>query len=189
MKKFALSLALLTSLIGCNGDGTIVEPGDGTYTPLPQYTCQYVWDTWTGNYIHACFWVYYSEDGSSVQELDIVADVADKESLTITKTASIYAQKYSLSHDQAMKIAKNVYDLSTLEDRSINDLADFAEKLYGVNTTELISAISNAQVGNNKNMDKLIEKAAVEFSTSTQTMKAIIQDLHKEALDASGINL
>ena len=40
-----------------------------------------------------------------------------------------------------------------------------------------------------KAMDILIERAAVELSTNTQTMKAIIQDLHKEALSASGIDL
>ena len=189
MKKLILSLMLLVSLVSCNGDGTSTSTGGTTYTPTPYYTCQYVWDTWSGNYIHACFWVYYSQDGSSIQELDMVADVADRESIVISKTASVYAQKYSLSLEQSTKIAKNVYDLSNLEERSMDDLADFAQKLYGVNTGELISAISSAQVGDNKAFDLLIEKAAAEFDTNTQTMKAIINDLHREALKESGIEL
>ena len=189
MKKLILSLMLLVSLVSCNDDGTSTNTGSGTYTPTPYYTCQYVWDTWTGNYVHACFWVYYAQDGSSIQELDMVADVADRETIVIEKTASVYSQKYALSQEAAMKIAKNVYDLSNLDDRSMEDLADFAEKLYGVNTVELVSAISNAQVGNNQAMDMLIEKAASELSTNSQTMKAIIQDLHKQALEASGISL
>lgn len=187
MKKLILSLMLLVSLVSCDDTGT--STGTGTYTPTPYYTCQYVWDTWSGQYIHACFWVYYSQDGESIQELDLVADVADRESIVISKTASVYAQKYALSQETSMKMAKNVYDLTNLDDRSMEDLADFAQKLYGVNTVELVKAISNAQVGNNQAMDQLIEKASVEFSTNTQTMKAIIKDLHNEALKASGINL
>lgn len=179
---------LLVSLVSCNGT-TTTDTGSGTYTPTPYYTCQYVWDQWSANYIYACFWVYYSEDGSSVEELDMVADVADRENLIINKTASIYAEKYSLSLEQSTKIAKNVYDLSNLKDRSMEDLADFAQKLYGVNTTELITAISAAQVGDNQAMDQLIEKAAREFSTSAENMKNIINDLHREALIDSGIKL
>ncbi len=96
-----------------------------------------------------CYWEYYNQDGSLAQELDISGEVADREALVLSKTLNVYAEKFSLSADQAMKIAKNVKDFGALQDRSEADIADFAQKLYGVNPSEIVSAVANAQVGNN----------------------------------------
>lgn len=186
MKKLMLSLLSLSFLVSC--ETTTCTDNCTVYTPTPYYTCDWIYDTWSNNYTYACFWVYYSADGVT-QELDMVADIADKESLVIEKSAQVYAEKFSLSTEQATKIAKNVYHLNALEERTAADLADFAQKLYGVNPAELISAISSAQVGNNEMMDTLIEKAANEFATSKANMKAIIKDLHHSALEQSGIKL
>lgn len=187
MKKLMMTLMSMIMVVSC--ETTTCTENCNVYTPTPYYTCDYVWDTWTGNYTYACFWVYYSEDGSYVQELDMVADAADVQALAIEKSAQAYAQKYSLSLSQGLKIAKNVAHVNSLKDRSVADLADFAQKLYGVNPTDLISALSSAQVGNNTEMDNLIKNSAVEFNTSKENMKFIIKDLHKSALEASGIKL
>jgi hypothetical protein len=188
MKRLLTSIMLMLSLVSCNS-GTTCTENCTVYNPTPYYTCEYVWDTLSGNYVYACFWVYYSQDGSSTQELDMVADIAEREELIISKNAQAYADKYQLSYEQGIKIARNVYNFESLQDRTAQDMADFAQKLYGVNTAELISAISSAQVGENKSLDLLIEKASKTFDTSKENMRFIIKDLHKAALEESGIQL
>jgi hypothetical protein len=86
-----------------------------------------------------------------------------------------------------MKVARNIQDLSALQDRSEEDLADFAQKLYGVNPNDVISAVGKAQVGDNAELETLID--SIEFNTSSANKKALIKELHGNALKANGINL
>ena len=119
----------------------------------------------------------------------MVSDVAVKESVALNKTAEIYAEKFSLSNDKALQIAKNIKDINALEDRSAADLADFAQKLYGVNPSEVVDAVSAAQVGNNAALDSVISEAAANFNTDQETMKEIVKELHGQALQYNGIEL
>ena len=181
--KLIASLMLLGSFTSC----TIVfwEP----YQPSWYYNCYPVYDYW-GYYLYdECYWEYYNEDGSLAKELDMVSEVADKEQVVLEKTASKFAEKYNLSADQGMKIAKNIADYKALQDRSESDIADFAQKLYGVNPSEVISAVSSAQVGNNAELEAVIKKAAENFNTSEANMKGIVKDLHGKALEENGISL
>lgn len=179
--KLTVILTMAISLISCDSTVTV---GTGSY-----YDCIDYYDYW-GYYTHTdCGYYYYSQDGSKEFELDMVSQVADQENFALEKTASIYAEKFSLSTDKAMKIAKNIKDLNTLQDRSASDLADFAQKLYGVNPSEVVDAVSAAQVGNNSELDAVIDSAAQNFNTDTETMKEIVKELHGQALQASGIEL
>ena len=153
------------------------------------YDCVDYYDYW-GWYSHTeCGYYYYNTDGTQSFELDMVSDVAVKETIALEKTASIYAEKFSLSSEKAMQIAKNVKDLNTLEDRSAADLADFAQRLYGVNPSQVVDAVASAQVGNSAELDAVISTAAENFNTDTETMKAIVKELHGQALQANGIEL
>lgn len=187
MKKTLSMLVLGLSLLGlasCNGGG-----GGTVYEPTWHYNCYPVYDYW-GYYLYDdCYWEYYNQDGTLAQELDLSGEVADREALVLSKTAEVYAEKFSLSNDQAMKIAKNVKDFEALQDRSENDIADFAQKLYGVNPSEIVSAVANAQVGNNSELESVIDQAAQNFNTNKDTMKAIVKELHGKALEANGIEL
>ena len=186
LSALMLSMALL-GLVGCNGS---TGGGGGTYyTPSWHYNCYPVYDYY-GYYMYDdCYWEYYNQDGTVAQELDISGEVADREALVLSKTADFYAEKFSLSNDQAVKIAKNIIDFEALQDRSAEDVADFAQKLYGVNPSSVVSAIANAQTGNNAELEAVIEKAAQNFNTSKGTMKAIINELHGKALESNGIEL
>ncbi|MCT4641072.1 MAG: hypothetical protein N4A33_02170 [Bacteriovoracaceae bacterium] len=188
MKKTLLGLIALiiasTSLTSCHTTTTVTY-----YEPQWYYNCYPVYDYW-GYYLYdECYWEYYNQDGSVSKELDLVAEVADKEALILEKTASVYAEKFSLSADKAMKIAKNVKDFSALSDRTESDIAAFAQKLYGVNPSQVVSAVASAQIGMNADLEAVIEKAAVNFETSKDNMKAIIKELHSKALEDSGISL
>jgi hypothetical protein len=188
MQKSLMALVLSFLVVACNGGGT-TNPNTGYYNPTPHYTCQYIWDTWTGNYTYACFWVYYGDNGESSLELDMVADIADQEAIMLEKTTQIYVEKFSLSFDVAKKMAKNVMHFEGLENRTLDDLADFANKMYGVNPLDLVGAISSAQLGQYDQLDGLIEKAAIDYQTSSQNMKSIIKALHDKALEAHGLKL
>ena len=158
------------------------------YDPTWHYNCYAVYDSW-GYYLYDdCYWEYYNTDGElASSELDISAEVSDIEKFKLKRMAVHYAEKFSLSADEGMKVARNIQDLSALQDRSEEDLADFAQKLYGVNPNDVISAVGKAQVGDNAELETLID--SIEFNTSSANKKALIKELHGNALKANGINL
>ena len=173
-------LLLLTSLVSC------VPPGPGP--TIPEENCQWVYNFTTKEWTRECTWYYYSQAGETL-EIDLAQSVADKEEASQIALASAYEAQFDLTSKSAMRIAKVVMDLNSLEERTQEDLLDFAQKLYGVNPDEIISAISNAQVGNNNELEIVIEKASENFGTSKETTKAIIQELHGQALEENGIDI
>jgi hypothetical protein len=187
MKKALLNLMVLLGILGglvsCN-----TTVGGGYYTPAWYYNCYPVYDYWGYYMFDECYWEYYNTDGSLLEK-DLVAEVSDKEAVLLEKLTNVYAEKFSLSTEAAAKVAKNVSDFSALTDRSEADVADFAQKLYGVNPSEIVSAVSSAQVGNNEEMDSVIDKASLILGTDSANMKAIVKELHGKALEASGIEL
>ena len=179
--KLMMFLSLLTGVISCD---TVYV----TYEPQWYYNCYPVYDYW-GYYMYDdCYWEYYNTDGTLLEK-DMVSNVADKEAVLLEKLTGVYAEKFALSTDAAAKVAKNVSDFSALSDRSESDLADFAQKLYGVNPTEIVSAMSSAQVGNNAELDLVIDKASANLGTNAQNMKEIVKELHGKALQSSGIDI
>jgi len=161
---------------------------DNNYQPYWHYNCYPVYDYW-GYYMYDdCYWEYYNQDGSLLEK-DLVSNVADKEAVLLEKLTNVYADKFALSTEAAEKVAKNVTDFSALTDRSEADIADFAEKLYGVNPSEIISAVSGAQVGNNTELDLVIDKASANLGTNSESMRSIVKELHGKALEANGIEL
>lgn len=179
LNKLLATLFLVGSFASCD---VYVSP----YTPQWWYNCYPVYDFW-GYYLYdECYWEYYNTDGTLLEK-DMVSEVADKEALLLEKLTNVYAEKFSLSTDAASKVAKNVQDFTALSERSAEDIADFAQKLYGVNPSEIVSAVSNAQVGNNAELDAVIEKAGANLGTTKAQTKALIQELHGKALEANGI--
>jgi len=190
MKNLIISLVLVMSFVSCNPTTTV---STGDYTPTPYYTCEYqnvyIWEMNQYSYQYVCFWVYYSQDGVESHELDLAANISDSETLKLQNNAEYYANSFGLSLENATKIAKQVLDLNALEDRSLEDLSDFAERLYGVNTSKIIEAISLSQVGQSNELDLLIENSAQKFDISESNMRGLIKELHGKALKANGIEL
>ena len=184
MKKLIISGLLSILFTSCN-TSTSVGSGD-VYVDPPRYICDFVYDTMSGQQIYACFWYANSEITS---ELDLASEISDLEKYKLEKMTAFYSEKFSLSSSQSEKIAKNILDFDALTDRSSADVADFAKKLYGVNSKDIINAVSQAQFGEYESLDALIEKAAVNFKTSPKNMKAILNELHGQALRDGGIEL
>ncbi len=184
MKNLLTKLAMLSvlgvTLVSCNGSVSV-----GTDS---EYVCYPVYDSW-GYYLYDdCYWEYYNVSGDVVsKELDIAAAVSDVEQFKLERMSKHYAEKFSMSADEAMQVSKNVLDLNALEDRNAEDYADFAVKLYGVNPSEVVSAVGKAQMGQNAELNSLID--SIDFSISSQNKKALIKELHGNALKANGIEL
>lgn len=186
MKSKLAKLLALVSLVGTFSSCRVIyEP----YRPTTVYECYPVYDAW-GYYMYdECGWYYYNVDGLTAKELDMVGEIADKEELILNKTATRFSEKYNLSTEQGLKIAKNIRDYNALQDRSAVDIADFAKRLYGVNPSKIVSALSAAQVGDKSQLEVVVEEASENLNTSKENMKSIIKDLHGRVLADHGIEL
>lgn len=136
-------------------------------------------------------WGWYDDSQIATENhsTDIMGDVAGVESGRLNRASAFYANKFSLSDEQGMKLAKTIQDFKSLQRRDANDLAEFSQKLYGLNPEEIISSVSSAQVGDNAELDQLIDKAAKNFETTSQNMRDIIKTIHRSALRDNGIDL
>jgi hypothetical protein len=182
LAKFLTMIGLMTTLSSC-------YVTTYTYYPTWHYNCYPTYDYWGWYMGQQCYWEYWSADGSVKKELDMVAEVADKDALILEKTATRYAETFGLSYDNAMKVAKQTKDLTTLQTRSASDLADFASKLYGVSPEKVVSAVSKSQLGMNEELDALIDEAAQNLNATTENMKEMIKVLHGNAMSEAGISL
>lgn len=131
---------------------------------------------------------YYDADGSleSVSR-DVITDLARKEEQVLQGQARHYAEKFSLSEEQGLKIAKTVHDYNALQTRSDRDVADFAERLYGVNPGQIVAAAGKAQAGDNSQLNGLVAEAAKNFNTTPENMKSVVKTLHGKILEQQGI--
>lgn len=178
-----LSLFFLSSC--CISTGPTIPPGP---SDTNFFNPSYPTDMPPGYSQSSCV-LYSYQDQSIVQsiELDLASDVATKEDVRLQQTQEYYMDKFNLSLDSASKMAKAVWDFNRLQERSYEDMLDFAVRLYGVNPHDLTNAIALAQVGENQQLEVLLEEAAQELSTTSENMKVIINTLHSDALKEAGI--
>lgn len=136
-------------------------------------------------------WGWYDDAQVATENhsTDIMGDVAGVENSRLTRASAFYANKFSLSDEQGLKLAKTLQDFKSLQKRDASDLVEFSQKLYGLNPEEIISSVSAAQVGEYAELDSVISKAAKNFETTPQNMREIIKTIHKSALRENGIDL
>lgn len=138
-----------------------------------------------GNYV--CDTYYNNGDGTTDTGRDMITNIAQAESQKLANQAKHYAEKFSLSADQGMKIAKTINDFNAVQNRSDADVADFAQRLYGVNPASIVSAVGKAQAGDNSQLNSVVAEAAKNFNTSSDNMKNIVKTLHGKMLEQQGI--
>lgn len=175
-KKLSLAVAAVSMAVGASACTTTVS-GPATYTD-----CYY--DYW-GYYV--CDTYYYNGDGTSETSRDMITDLAQAEEQMLANQGKHFASKFSLSEEQGLKLAKSINDFNAIKDRSEKDVADFAERLYGVNPSKIVAAAGKAQAGNNAEMNELVAEAAKNFNTTSDNMKSIVKSLHGKLLEQQGI--
>jgi ATPase subunit of ABC transporter with duplicated ATPase domains len=155
-----------------------------TYVSGPTYYNDCYYDYY-GNYV--CDTYYYNGDGTTDTSRDVITNIAQAEQQKLEAQAKHYADKFSLSVDQGMKIAKTIADFNAVQNRSDADVADFAQRLYGVNPTDIVAAVGKAQAGDNTQLNGLVAEAAKNFNTTADNMKNIVKTLHGKMLEQQGI--
>ncbi|MDA8792769.1 hypothetical protein N9N67_05955 [Bacteriovoracaceae bacterium] len=192
MKAKLLGLAMLIAM--SLGSVSCVSSGTGYYEPQWWYNCYPVYDYW-GYYLYDdCYWEYYNTDGAKIaghESRDVLSDEYTKETRLLTNLSNFYATEFNLSTTSATKLAKAFNDYKKLENRSIEDLADFAETLYGTNPVALTKAVAKAQGkdGDYSALEAELSKAAESFGTDPANMKEIVKHFYGKALEESNINL
>ena len=183
-----LLLALMSlGLVSCN----TTTGGGYVYTPSWYYNCYAVYDSW-GYYLwDECYWEYYSADKELVAKSskNIIKNANDKETALLNFAGEFYANKFNLSKESGLKIAKTLNDYNALQSRTSEDLANFASELYGTNPSDLLKAVSAAQRGNNTALKAQIADAAVVYDTDSETMEAIVEELSAKGLKELNIEL
>jgi hypothetical protein len=166
--------------------------GDFEYYSSYYYGGTYYYDVW----VSRTGIVYDSWSGDALNKAndfasgrDVITDVAVAEEKALQSAGSYYATKFGLSDDQGLKIAKTLNDFATLQSRSEQDIADFTQRLYGVNFNTLKPALDAATLGDNQPLEAVIDEAAQNFGTSPETMRGVVKSLHNKLLDEAGINL
>jgi hypothetical protein len=139
-----------------------------------------------GNY--SCTTYYNNGDGTTDTGRDMITNIAQAEKEQLDNQAKHYAEKFSLSVDQGMKIAKTINDFNAVQNRSDADIADFAKRLYGVDPKVIVSAVGKAQAGDNGPLSVVVEEAAKNFDTNSENMKNIVKTLHGKLLEQQGIH-
>lgn len=153
-------------------------------------TCYLEYDYWYNEYYEVCQYYYSNSEGEVIgSSSDIVADAAQKEEKFLNASAEFYANEFNLSKDKGLQLAKTLKDFNATTSRTEEDLADFAQRLYGINPSEIVSAVSSAQSGDSADLNKVVEQAALKFETDTENMKEIVKFLHGKTLKDNGINL
>ncbi len=171
---------------------TSTYAGDFDYYSSFYYAGMYFNDVW----VSRTGIVYDSWSGESLNKAsdfatgrDVVTNVAVAEEKALQSAGSYYASKFGLADDQGLKIARTLNDFATLQSRSEQDVADFTQRLYGVNFSTLKPALDAAAVGNATPLEGVINQAAQNFGTSPESMRGVIKSLHSKLLDDAGISL
>jgi hypothetical protein len=136
---------------------------------------------------YTCDYYYYNGDGTTDTSRDMITDIAQAEQQKLDTQAKHYANKFSLSEEQGMKIAKTINDFNAVKNRSDADVADFAQRLYGVNPAKIVAAAGKAQAGDNTELNSVVAEAAKNFNTTSDNMKSIVKTLHGKMLEQQGI--
>jgi hypothetical protein len=137
-----------------------------------------------------CQTYYYSADGYiEAESRDMITDIAQAEETLLASHGKHLADKYALSEDQGVRMARVLRDYQALQTRSGQDQADFAQRLYGIEPSRIVEAAGLAQAGETAKLERLVEQAARSFETTPENMKRIVRDLHGALLKDQGITL
>ncbi len=138
---------------------------------------------------------YTDKDGNSYcnseggRSRDVMTQTAEDQEARLAEVGQDFAQRFGLSDEQGLKLARTTLDFHLIKDRSASDLADFARRLYGVDPGQIVVAVGRAQLGDVAPLNELVEEAAVHFGTTPGNMKLIVKEFHGRALKDQGISL
>ena len=194
---------------GCNfyADGTkIIAKEDPYYTSnilLPYYNYPYYDSYGTLQYLNDYAWlsqtgILYDQYGVALNEVDsetsskdLIADASVAEEKIQKIAGKAFAQKYALAEEKGLVIAKSLQEWAILgrsRTRSVNDMADFSKRLYGLDATRTLGAFQKALVTQSQApLEELNVDVAAHWGTSPEVSKKILKTWYKSEVDTYGI--
>jgi hypothetical protein len=153
------------------------------------------WDTWhyydsygfpetyTGWAWESNNGILYDDFGDALnntdgQGRDFAADVAQAEKNVVKTAGDYFAAKYGLDAATGQRVARVLKDWATIgkdRARTEKDIADFTQRLYGLDFNKVKNALAEAQKGDLKAIDGLVDEAATNWATTPETMKEILK--------------
>jgi hypothetical protein len=127
--------------------------------------------------------ILYNDFGTALnntdgQGRDFSADVAQQEQNVVKSAGEFFAAKYGLDNDTALKAARVLKDWAYLgkdRARTEQDIADFTQRLYGLDFNKVKGALAEAQKGNKAGLQELVNETATNWSSTPETVTAILK--------------
>jgi hypothetical protein len=179
---------------GCNfySDGTKIQDyedpyyankylqysSDWTYTDSYGYTQNYSGYAWLSS-----DGILFDDFGNALNEVgqnaghDLLGEAADLEAQAIDGAGASLASRFALASDRAVEIARTLNDWAVLgksRARTANDVADYGQRLYGVNMTTAQAALQSAAQGNTDALQAVNAQVAAYWGTNPETSQAIL---------------
>jgi len=113
---------------------------------------------------------------------DIVRSVAAQEAKVVAKAGKDLAAKYNLSAAKGTQIARTLNDWAKIgksRAKTEKDLAEFSQKLYGVDYLKVKKAVLSAMKGDKAAMKQTVAEAAKSWGTNEETMKQVLKNWYK----------
>jgi hypothetical protein len=194
---------------GCNfyADGQKVADYEDPYYYSSSYTLYYDYWAYTDSYGYSSSyygWAWLSPDGVLYDEYgyalneshddqggrDLIGDVAQAETQVVTEAGKGFADKYALSEDTGIRVARTLNDWATLgkkRGRTEQDVADFSQRLYGVSLDKAKAALNMAKTGDLSGVESVNTDIAKYWSTDPETSKEILEGWYSKQLSDAGI--
>jgi hypothetical protein len=179
---------------GCNfySDGTKIQDYEDPYyyNKYLQYSSQWTYTDSYGYQQAYTGWAWlsntgilYDEYGNALNEIDdsdsrdLLGQAADLEAAAVDASGKTLAGKFALADDRAIEIARTLNDWAVLgksRSRTGKDVADFSQKLYGVNLDSAKSALAEAAQGKLDDLTAVNKQVAAYWGTNPETSQAIL---------------
>ena len=194
---------------GCNfyADGSKITASNDPYS----YNETLYWDYWSytdsyGYYRHYTGYAWQSSDGiiyddygnalnemdqSAGETPDVLAQAAQKEVKVATQVGQEFAQKYALSENTGITIAKTLQAWAVLgrdRSRTPDDVKAFAKRLYGIDANKAVDAMNASIQGNQKGLLDLNADVAAHWGTTPETSSRILKSWYSDSLSTVGVS-
>lgn len=149
------------------------------YTDSYGYTDYYYgWGWVSPNGILYDDWGYALNESGKERGRDMMSDMAAAETQLVEKAADSLADRFALSGETSLKVARTLNDWASLgkkRGRTEKDVADFSQRLYGVSVEKAAAALISAKQGDLSGVESVNTEIAGHWNTDAETSKEILK--------------
>jgi hypothetical protein len=164
-----------------------------TYTDSYGYRRSYTGFAWLSS-----TGILYDSMGNALNELeedassnDLITEAAGMEKASREAAGRLFSQKYALNEEKGLLISKTLQDWAKIgkdRARTDEDVADFAKRLYGVDSAQAEKALAEAMISRDaKAVESLNVDVAAHWGTTPEVSKEILKSWYRSEAQALGL--